>query len=74
MAKYIIKHNIPSCPLDAKVEWKTKKAAKDDFMEIADIASAHYPTKVIFRNNPLRGTFQIEVDGFYYYVELYKED
>ena len=25
------------------------------------------------RQKPLRGSMQIEIDGFYYYIELYKE-
>lgn len=31
-----------------------------------------YSVKTFFRSNPLRGRIQVEIDGFYYYVELFK--
>lgn len=35
----------------------------------------NYQTKVTFRNKSgvdLRGTIQVDINGFYYYVELFK--
>lgn len=50
--------------------------AKKSFFKIADYLADFHETKVIFRHEkgkPLRGTIKVEIDGFYYYVELYKE-
>ena len=50
--------------------------ARNTFLRLADHLADWHDTKVIFRNTngkPLRGTIQVEIDGFYYYVELYTE-
>lgn len=70
---YVIKNNIPTESEHKPDVWKTAKAAKKDFLEILNILSAKYPTNVYLRTKPLRGTIKVEIDGFYYYVELYKE-
>jgi len=73
MAKYIIKNNLPTESCHEPSVWNTAKAAQEDFNDIAILLTRKYPTKIVFRNKPLRGTIQVEIDGFYYYVELYKE-
>ena len=72
MAKYIIKSNVPSGKI-TKAEHDNAKEAKRHFLDIVSLLSKAYPTKVFLRTKPLRGTIQVEIDGFYYYVELYKE-
>lgn len=72
--KYVIKNNLPTESVHTPSVWKTAKAAQEDFNDIAILLARKYPTKVVFRNNPLRGTIQVEIDGFYYYVELYTEE
>lgn len=73
MAKYIIKNNLPTESDHTPSVWNTAKEAREDFMDIARLLSEKYNTKITFRRKPLRGTIQVEIDGFYYYVELYKE-
>ena len=73
MGKYIIKNNLPTESDHTPDVWESAKEARKNFVDIVEILSAKYPTKVVFRNNPLRGTIQVEIDGFFYYVELYKE-
>lgn len=72
MGKYIIKNNLPTESDHTPDVWQTANEARTDFMDIINILSAKYHTKVVFRNKPLRGTIQVEIDGFFYYVELYK--
>lgn len=73
MAKYIIKNNLPIDLDNRTIEWESAKWARQEFMDIAKRLSEKYQTKFFLRTNPLRGTIQVEIDGFYYYVELYKE-
>ena len=81
MAKYIIKNNIPQCNETAmfkelygdQIAQDSKQCAivffNDAVSELRD-----FVTKSFLRNEKdLRGTIQVEIDGFYYYVELYKE-
>lgn len=74
MAKYVIKNNLPekdgACP---NFKFESAKEARKRFMEIAKNLAVDDMIKVTFRSKPLRGTIQVEIDGFYYYVELYKE-
>ena len=71
--KYIIKNNLPTESVHTPIVWKTERAAQEEFNDIAILLTRKYPTKVVFRNKPIRGTIQVEIDGFYYYVELYTE-
>ena len=72
MAKYIIKNNLPF-DFPTLLAWKDERAARAYFLDTAKTLAKNYQTKVVFRTEPLRGTIQVEIDGFYYYVELYKE-
>lgn len=72
MAKYIIKNNLPTESDHTPDEWNSARDARKVFVGLVEQLSAKYPTKVAFRTKPLRGTIQVEIDGFYYYVELYK--
>lgn len=73
MDKYTFKNNLPTESDHEPDSGWTEKEAKVLFMDIAEQLSQKYPTKVVFRTKPLRGTIQVEIDGFYYYVELYRE-
>lgn len=76
MAKYIIKNNLPNEFLNKSLQHtlKDKKEAILVFKDIVEVLYIKsYPVKVTFQKEPLRGTIQVEIDGFYYYVELYKE-
>lgn len=73
MARYIIKNNLPTELGLSTRRWKTEVAAREDFMAIVEMLSRIHHTKVVLRTKHLRGTIQVEIDGFYYYVELYKE-
>ena len=80
MEKYVIKNNLPDCGERDYIQVKYKRHidrydARKAFFEISESLSYMYSTKITFRNKrnkPLRGTIQVEIDGFYYYVELYK--
>ena len=74
MAKYIIKNNLPDgiiSPVGAMGEFDAER----HFLGLANhLTTNGYSIKVAFRNKPLRGRIQAEIDGFYYYVELYKSE
>ena len=74
MEKYIFKHNLPKGIINP-VEGKFSRFnASHYFMGlVSHLNNNGYPTKHYLRNErnkPLRGTIKVEVDGFYYYVEL----
>lgn len=71
---YHLKCNAPKYEQHRGYSEEYKNLAIDDFESLQrQFQAKHYPVKSYFRSNPLRGTIQVEVDGFYYYVELYKE-
>ncbi len=82
MEKYVFKNNLPDCGVREHIQIKYKDpidryAAEEAFFKTAKSLCYVYNTKIIFRNKrnmPLRGTIQAEIDGFYYYVELYKTE
>jgi len=74
MAKIHLKCNAPKFEQHREYKTAGEKIAASDFHSLSRQFEARgYNIKTIFRNNPLRGTIQVEIDGFYYYVELYKE-
>jgi hypothetical protein len=72
MTYYTIKSNVPNHfhgPIHTH-----KERAKEIFLNICKELSAKYPCKMFLRDTnekPLRGQIQVEIDGFFYYVELY---
>lgn len=81
MAKYIIKNNLPEKEKELLGRFfDTADAlftgiARTTFLQMADWLAKRYDTNVIFRNQKgkeLRGRIQVEIDGMFYYVELYK--
>ena len=76
MAKYIIKNNLPTEHLKHVQNFGSKEDAKKSFLFTFQVFSALHPCKMVLRDEKgmnLRGTIQIELNGFFYYVELYKE-
>lgn len=69
--RYIIKNNLPTESNHTPDVWHTKREAAKAFQDILATLEKKYPTKVFYRNTPLRGRIQVEIDGFYYYVELF---
>ena len=75
MAKYIIKNNLPYGIITETGLMNKKDAARHFLGLVYHLNVNDYQTKVTFRNKSgvdLRGTIQVDIDGFYYYVELYK--
>ena len=63
---YVIKNNLPGQKDRTPDVLKKESSARSKFMSLVAILSEKYPTKVTFRNKPLRGTIKVEIDGFYY--------
>lgn len=74
---YVIKNNLPTETDGFKVDrWKSREEAVAAFWEDYKILSEKYETEMHLRNenfSDARGTIQVLVDGFYHYIELYKE-
>lgn len=76
MAKYIIKDNLPIGKRHEEI-WKKESSAKSAFLAMAGQLAERYSVKTYFRNRSgkdLRGTIQVDIDGFYYYVELFRDN
>lgn len=75
--KYVIKHNLPEGFFCDRIidNFLTRECASDYFVQIyKTLVSNGYGVKVFLRNEhdkPLRGQIRVEVDGFYYYIELF---
>ena len=74
---YVIKNNLPTETDGFKVDrWKSREEAVAAFLEDYKILSQKYETEMHLRNEDFsdaRGTIQVLVDGFFHYVELFKE-
>ena len=70
---YIIKNNLPTESTHVPDVYEKAKDAKDSFAQIIKILKKKYRMEIFFRKRPLRGRLQVEIDGFYYYVELFKK-
>lgn len=69
--KYEIKCNAPH--FECHRLYSQDSTAKRGFFSLQHKFEAHgYDVKTFFRSSPLRGQIQVEIDGFYYYVELFK--
>lgn len=73
MERYVIKNNLPDGIIKPTGEF-TAFAAIQHFMGLVSFfinngyETTHYLRNEV--NKPLRGTIEVSVDGFYYYVEL----
>lgn len=73
MAKYIIKHNLPVNYQEPIKEYNSHRDARRAFLSMSMVLADRWYINVLYREKPLRRTIRVEIDGFYYYVELYKE-
>ena len=77
MKKYIIKNNLPDGIIKPTGEFTRRDAMKNFLGLVNYLNDNSYWFKVLLRDEngkPLRGQIKVEVDGFYYYVELYDAD
>lgn len=72
--KYVIKNNLPNDSGSKQDEFTSAKNARRAFFRLSTELGDRWYIKVSYREKPLRGTIRVEIDGFYYYVELYKEE
>jgi len=70
--EYEIKCNAPK--FERHKTYVSDAIAKCDFFSLlAQFEARGYNVKTFFRNSsPMRGRIQVEIDGFFYYVELFK--
>ena len=67
---YEIKCNAPK--FESRRQYGSDFLAKCDFFSLQSQFDARgYSVKTFFRNLPMRGQMQVEIDGFFYYVELF---
>lgn len=73
--EYVIKMNLPKMEVSG-YRLKTRMRAINCFMRIYNKLLEQEGFVTIFirnkRGEALRGTIKVEIDGFYYYVELYR--
>lgn len=75
MAKYVIKNNLPKKIITETGDMNKREAAHFFLGLVNHLNTNDYKISVMFRNEKgkdLRGTISVEIDGFFYYVELYK--
>lgn len=73
---YIIKNNLPKAKQHL-TECETRDDALKRFWGTYSRMKKRFPTSITMRNefgSSARGTIKVEIDGFYYYVELYKNE
>jgi hypothetical protein len=74
---YVIKSNLPTEENGCRVErWLSRGMAVNSFLEHYKKLSQNYETEMHLRNEDFsdaRGTIQVLVDGFFHYIELFKE-
>jgi len=72
---WTIKENLPMGMLGfGKINYESKVRAKNAFVFMFEKLSKKHSCKMFFRDTadkPMRGQLQVEVNGFYYYVELF---
>lgn len=73
---YVIKDNLPDCIIQPTGRFTRQNALRHFLGLVSHLSENGYWFKVCLRDEkekPLRGTIQVEISGFYHYVELYKE-
>lgn len=71
--KYVIKNNLPDGIIEPTGEFTRRNAVNHFICLVNFLTQNGYEIKTFLRNErnkPLRGTIRIEVDKFYYYIEL----
>lgn len=75
--KYHLKCNVPKFEQHRGYsdDLQGRQMAESDFFALqSQFEASGYKVSTRYRNEPLRGSIEVEVDGFYYHVELYKEN
>ena len=75
--KYHLKCNVPKFEQHRVYnnDLQYRQMAESDFFSLQSQFEARgYNVSTKYRNEPLIGSIEVEVDGFYYHVELYKEN
>lgn len=73
---YVIKNNLPDGIIKPTGEFTRRNAMKHFIGLVNYLNDNSYWFKVLLRDEkgkPLRGQIKVEVDGFYYYIELYED-
>ena len=74
---YVIKNNLPTETDGFKVDrFKSREEAVAGFLDNYQKLSKQYEVEMHLRNenfSDARGTIQVLIDGFFHYVELFKE-
>ena len=73
MERYVFKNNLPQGILVQTGKFSRSNAVHYFMGLVSHFNNNGYPTKHYLRNErnkPLRGTIRVEVDNFYYYIEL----
>ena len=74
---YVIKNNLPTEIDGFKVDrFKSREEAVAGFLDNYQKLSKQYEVEMHLRNenfSDARGTIQVLIDGFFHYVELFKE-
>ena len=73
---YIIKNNLPDGIIKPTGQFTRPNALRHFLGLVHFLNENEYWFKVYLREEkgkPLRGQIKVEVDGFYYYIELYQE-
>lgn len=76
LEKYLIKDNLPEGIIKPYLTFARRSVALSRLLRVFTILNTKgYNVKLHLRDEkkkPLRGTIKVEIDGFYYYVELFK--
>ena len=75
--KYHLKCNVPKFEHHRVYnnDLQCRKIAESDFFSLQSQFEARgYKVSTKYSNEPISGSIEVEVDGFYYHVELYKEN
>lgn len=71
--EYEIKCNAPRFECHRKYDDGRETFAKSDFFSLQSQFEARgYHVSTFFRSQPMRGSMEVEIDGFYYYAELFR--
>ena len=75
---YIIKNNLPKGIIKETGRFRNRTVVAQYFSGLYNHLITNFYSATIFLRNEsdkeLRGTIKVEIDGFYYYIELFKED
>ena len=75
---YVIKDNLPDGIIKPTGRFSNRTVVALYFSGLYNHLITNFYSATIFLRNEsdkeLRGTIKVEIDGFYYYIEVFKED